>query len=113
MSSSLNSTLTPNSSSGDQATTQDPQAATSTTALSGQAEDVQTGTAASLLTSDNGIPLNATTTASTVSTSPHYVAMSTHNHTVNPVLLVFVIILFIAAVGSFIGMSRSAKNTTK
>ena len=103
---------------GTQASTGTPQTVgeANTTAQSGS---VQPGTANSLLTSNQGVSLNANalttvdltgtkTSTATVSTTPP----TTQKHDINPVALGFCALLFIVAILMFVFTSRSAKNTT-
>ena len=108
------SNLTTISGGGAQASTQNPQVATQDS-QSQNSQSVQPGTAADLLTSSTGIPLNNVPvplvslnpgTATTTSTlaPPHYA--------INPVLGGFSILLFVVAIGLFILTSRTSKSTT-
>jgi hypothetical protein len=105
--------------SGSQTATQDPQNSTQTASL-GQSQNVQTGTATSLLNGHDGVPLHGTavssvslTAAATVRTAPP--TPTTSNHGTNPVLFGFSVVLFVAAIALFWNTSRpnSVKSTTK
>ncbi len=77
---------------------------------------VQTGTADSLLTSNNGISLNntpVTTVSLTGSTQSQSPRQDTAAHHMNYALLGFSILLFVVAVGLFWATGRTEKNTTK
>jgi hypothetical protein len=111
--------LTTGTNSGTQTSTQSPQTAGKPSSSAANSSGVQTGTAASLLNSDSGVPLSATplttvningkagtTTNSTVATT------TAAKHQVNPALVGITGLFIIIAVISFLAISRSAKNTT-
>ena len=103
---------------GQQTATQNPQAVpTQTVGASTQSGGVQPGTDRSLLTSPNGVSLNATPlttvsldTGTQVESQP--AALPAHHHA-NPVFFSVSIILCVIAIGLFWATTRSAKNTTK
>src|SRR5487761_1621130 len=95
---------------GTQTTTQDPQNSTQASSL-GQSQNVQTGTAVSLLDSHTGIPLNNTIvpTVSLSTGTPHTappMPPATSHHGLNPVLLGLSLLLFVVAVALFWATSR-------
>lgn len=108
--------LTTTSGGDAQTTTQNPQVATPGNQTQ-NSQTVQPGTAASLLTSSQGIPLNnvsvplVSLNTSTVAT-PLLVAPATARHAINPVLGGLSVLLFVVAIGLFVLMSRTSKKTT-
>jgi hypothetical protein len=103
---------------GSQTTTQSPQSnATSGSFGAGrQGSSVQPGTASSLLTSQNGLPLQSTQ-LSTVSlgsqsSSSTQAPTTTKTHHTSPLALGFSILLLVLAVAIFWGMARPVKNTS-
>ncbi len=106
-------TLTTTTGSGAQATTQNPQVATQDNQTQ-NSQAIQPGTAANLLNSTQGIPLNNvpvplvslnTSTATPPASIPPHPA-------INPVLGGLSVLLFVVAIGLFVLTSRSTKNTT-
>src|SRR5579871_2048427 len=107
------------SGSGLQSSTQSPQTSTQSTLASGnQSQSVQSGTAASLLTTSKGIPLSATAVPSVGlsadrSTTQSAAGQAAAHHGLNPVLAGLSGLLCLVAVVLFISTFRTAKNTTK
>ncbi|MEK7594322.1 MAG: hypothetical protein AAB436_01635 [Patescibacteria group bacterium] len=111
--------LTASTNTGTQTSTQSPQTAGKPSSAAAKASAVQQGTAASVLTAQGGVQLSATplTTVnlggSASATATSTVATSVpRQHQINSVSLIFVGILALIAIGSFIAINRSAKNTT-
>lgn len=106
--------LTTTTGGGAQATTQNPQVATQDNQTQ-NSTTVQPGTAANLLTSTTGIPLNnvpvplVSLNTSTATTTPTPVQP---RQAVNPVLGGLSILLFVVAIGLFVLTSRTSKSTT-
>lgn len=110
--------LAAGSNSGTQTSTQNPQHSSQTGSL-GPAQNVQTGTANSLLNGQGSIQLPGAhvttvnmTAAGQLRTAP--TVNPNANHGANPVLAGFSVLLFLAAIVLFWTSSRpSVKNTTK
>ncbi len=108
---------------GDQGTTQNPQTVPTAQTIGGassQSGGVQPGTAQAVLTSQNGLSLqNSTLTtvdlvtgagSGTQAQAKPVVKQPAHH--INPVLFTISIVLVVIAIGLFLAISRSAKNTT-
>ncbi|HXR49626.1 MAG TPA: hypothetical protein VN778_01210 [Verrucomicrobiae bacterium] len=102
--------------SGTQTTTQSPQASTGTTGTTESSSSVQPGTATSLLSSQNGMPLHASalttvnlTGATQAQTSQ---AAPPSKHHINGGLLGISLALFVIAIALFWFTSRPVKSTT-
>lgn len=112
--------LTTGATSGAQTTTQSPQAVPAQTVggASKQSGSVQPGTTATLLTSQQGISLNAVApttvslTASTQSQASSAAAQPAVRHHTNSAIFIVPVILCLVAIGFFWVITRSAKNTT-
>jgi cobalamin biosynthesis Mg chelatase CobN len=108
--------LTATTNSASQSTTQSPQSAGAGNNNTAQSGSVQPGTAANVLTSQNGISLQQTQ-LSTVS-----LASSSNTQTnitpapakhINPFLLVVAAVLFLLAVWMFFSTTKTVNNTTE
>ena len=107
-------TLTTTTSSGAQASTQNPQVATQQNQTQ-NSQAIQPGTAANLLNSGQGIPLNnvpVPLVSLNTSTATSAVVAVPHRQAINPVLGGISVLLFVVAIGLFVLTSRSSKNTT-
>jgi cobalamin biosynthesis Mg chelatase CobN len=102
--------------SASQTTTQSPQTAGASSNNAAQAGSVQPGTATSLLTSQNGLPLQQTQ-LSTVSLSGNASTQTTASaakpHHFNPILLIVAIAFFLIAAWLFWSTSNSVNKTTE
>jgi hypothetical protein len=108
--------LTATTNSASQNTTQSPQTAGAGNNSTAQAGSVQPGTAANVLTSQNGISLQQTQ-LSTVSLAP---ASNTQTNItpaparhINPFLVIVAVILFLIAAWMFLSTTRSVNSTTE
>jgi hypothetical protein len=117
MSMATSDQLTAATGTGTQTATQTPQSPVQDSGFGGGTPStIQPSSTASLLTSSGGIPLTVTglSTVSVGATTSQTVATATPaHHKINPVLLSFSIILFVAAIALFWATGRGAKNTTK
>lgn len=110
--------LTTTSNSGEQTTTQSPQASVGSAPATAQAGSVQPGTANNLLTSQNGQSLSPTPLSTidlsggAASTGQLALQPTAVKHHFNPVLGGAAVLLFVVAVALFWSTSRSVKNTT-
>jgi cobalamin biosynthesis Mg chelatase CobN len=107
--------LTATTNSGSQSTTQSPQTAGAGNNSTAQTGSVQPGTAANVLTSQNGISLQQTqlSTVSLAAPSATQTGVSaTPKHHFNPFLLIVAVILFLVAAGFFWNTMRSVNSTT-
>ncbi|HVX23892.1 MAG TPA: hypothetical protein VG992_00920 [Candidatus Saccharimonadales bacterium] len=108
--------LTTGSNTGSQTTTDSPQSTTTATLPGAKTGNVQTGTANSLLTSTNGVPLHAaplTTVSLSTTSAGTAVPTPVKPHHVNVPLISISVLLFVVAAASFWATARSAKTTTK
>ena len=108
------SNLTTSAGGGTQTTTQNPQIATQES-QSQNSQAVQPGTAANLLNSTVGIPLNNVSVplvSLNTSTATTTLTPVQQPHGINPVLGGLSVLLFVVAIGLFVMTSRSSKNTT-
>gem|GEM_PF-3355637 len=106
--------LTTTSGGGAQTSTQNPQVATQDNQTQNSAA-VQPGTAASLLNSTTGIPLNnvpVPLVSLNTSTSTTVLTPVAPSRPINPVLGGLSLLLFVVAIGLFVLTSRTSKNTT-
>ncbi|MEK7059652.1 MAG: hypothetical protein AAB971_02770 [Patescibacteria group bacterium] len=113
------SLLTASTSTGTQASTQNPQIAGRSTASGTQSSKVQPGTTRALLDSQGGVPLQSTSlTMVNLNAPAAKTAMTTAvnpmpaKHQINPTLAGLTVVLFVIAIVSFWIINRSAKNTT-
>ncbi len=110
-----------NGSGGSQSTTQSPQSLPNSGLNTAAASKVQPGTATSVLNSNTGISLGNSqlstidlnsTSSSTKSQKVSAASIVVPKHHVNTLLLSVCVALFLAAVASFIFVSKIEKNTT-
>lgn len=103
---------------GAQANTQNPQTSAQNSLANQNGSGIQRGTAASVLTSKDGVTLNnvnVTTLKLTSTTGATNAATTTpaNQHNINPVFLGFSLLLFVVAIVLFIKTASTEKTTTK